>query len=302
MSKKRHYDILPDFKHYTWINLPVNRLVLKLAAVFMPMVQPWHKLYRKELMRRTVKFGGFKAKLFQPVSDESPEAAMLYIHGGGFALKAATYHKNLAQHYAAQAGCAVLFPDYKLTPKYRYPTQLEECLSAYKWLLTQYPEAKIIVGGDSAGGCLAAAMTLACRRDGLRLPDALMLVYPVLDASMQTDSMKEYTDTPLWNSFSNGKMWAYYAASDKLRDPYVSPACAEDISFFPQTYVETTQFDCLHDEGIIFAQRLQEQGVSVEINETNGTMHGYDIAQKSPYVKEQVARRIAFLKAVTGQE
>ncbi len=264
----------------------------------MPVVQPWHKLYKGQLQRSTVKFKGFKAKLVQPVSEEPPRAAMLYIHGGGFALKAATYHKDLAQHYAMQAGCAVLFPDYKLAPKHKYPTQMDECLSAYKWLLTQYPEAKIIIGGDSAGGCLATAMTLACRREGLRLPDALMLVYPALDASMQTDSMKEYTDTPLWNSVSNRKMWPYYADPDEFQDPYVSPGCAEDISFFPQTYVETTQYDCLHDEGVIFAERLKEQGVCVEVNETKGTMHGYDIAQKSPYVKEQVAKRISFLKGV----
>ncbi|MCD8307486.1 MAG: alpha/beta hydrolase [Clostridia bacterium] len=298
MSKKRHYDILPDFRHYAWINLPMNRFALWMAGLVMPVIQPWHKLYKKELARSTVKFGGFKARLLLPVSEEHSKAAMLYIHGGGFALKAAAYHKDLAQHYAAQAGCAVLFPDYKLTPKHRYPTQLDECLSAYKWLLTQYPDSEIIIGGDSAGGCLAAALVIACRRGGLRLPDGLMLVYPVLDASMQTESMKVYTDTPLWNSVSNGKMWAYYADPEQYADPYVSPDCAEDISFFPRTYVETTQYDCLHDEGLVFAQRLKEQGVSVEVNETKGTMHGYDIAQKSPYVKEQVAKRISFLKGV----
>ncbi|MCD8295497.1 MAG: alpha/beta hydrolase [Clostridia bacterium] len=298
MSKKRHYDILPDFRHYTWIHLPMNRFVLRLAAAFMPMIQPWHKLYRKELTRKMIKFNGFKAKLIQPASDDSPKAVMLYIHGGGFALKAAAYHKELAQHYAARTGCTVLFPDYSLTPGNRYPVQLDECISAYMWLSTQYPETKIIVGGDSAGGCIAAAMTLACKRDGLRIPDALMLVYPVLDARMQTESMKEYTDTPMWNSRCNRKMWEYYADSEQYEDPYVSPACADDLTFFPRTYVETTQYDCLHDEGIIFAQRLQEQGVAVEVNETKGTMHGYDIAQKSPYVKEQVERRIAFLASV----
>ncbi len=298
MSKKKHYDILPDFKNYLWINLPVNRFVLGLAAAFMPIVQPGHKLYKKELVREKIRLDGFKAKLIKPVSEEPPKAAMLYVHGGGFALKAATYHKDLAQHYAAQAGCAVLFPDYKLTPKYKYPTQLDECLSAYKWLVKQYPEAKVIIGGDSAGGCLAAAMTLACKRDGLRIPDALMLVYPALDASMQTESMKEFTDTPMWNSVSNRKMWPFYADPEEFADPYVSPACAEDVSFFPRTYIETTQYDCLRDEGLIFAERLKGQGVSVELNETKGTMHGYDIAQKSPYVKEQVAKRISFLNDV----
>ena len=114
---------------------------------------------------------------------------------------------------------------------------------------------------------------------------------------LQAESMRRFTNTPLWNSPLNRRMLALYARPEQWRDSLLSPLEADDLSFMPPTYVETCEFDCLHDEGIALAQRLTEAGVAVTLNETRGTMHGYDIAEHSPYVMKQVEKRIRFLRA-----
>ncbi|MCD7982036.1 MAG: alpha/beta hydrolase [Clostridiales bacterium] len=217
-------------------------------------------------------------------------------------MKAAAYHKNLAQRYAMEAGCAVLFPDYRLTPKNPFPAQIQDCVQAYRWLLKKYHPKKIAVGGDSAGAALAAGVALYTLKKGLRVPDAAMLIYPMLDSRMSTESMKKYTDTPLWNSVLNREAWMLYAGEKNLHNPLASPMEAKDLRGFPQTYLETAEYDCLHDEGITFAHRLEKSGVLVDLNETQRTIHGYDIAEDSGYVKAQVCRRISYLNEIYGSD
>lgn len=154
---------------------------------------------------------------------------------------------------------------------------------------------RIAVGGDSAGGYLAAEVALQAQRQGVRKPCFAMLVYPVLDSRMNTASMKAFIDTPMWNARLNKKMWDY------CRSPALSPSEEADVSGFPPAYIETAQFDCLHDEGAIFVARLKEQGVEVEYNSTAATMHGFDIAKNSPVTKEAIKRRIAALNAAFGK-
>lgn len=88
-----------------------------------------------------------------------------------------------------------------------------------------------------------------------------MLIYPVLDQRMETLSMKEFTDTPIWNSKLNQKMWKFLLGNQKI----VSPSEEKDVSFFPPTYLETADYDCLHDEGALFAQRLEEMVFQLSI-------------------------------------
>lgn len=113
---------------------------------------------------------------------------------------------------------------------------------------------------------------------------------------MQTQSMQAFSDTPMWNARLNKKMWQYYLADGQ----YSSPAEEADVSFFPPTYLETAQFDCLHDEGVAFAEKLREQHVPVTLRETVGTMHGHDIVRKSRVTKESVMARCAALAAALG--
>lgn len=121
-----------------------------------------------------------------------------------------------------------------------------------------------------------------------QLPNGLMLIYPVTDRRMKTESMKRYTDTPIWNTKLSKMMWKAYLNGGSVVDvKCASPIEAERLSFFPRTYMEVAEFDCLHDEGVEFVNRLQQEGVVVELYEEKGTCHGFETALKSSILKMQ---------------
>ena len=118
-----------------------------------------------------------------------------------------------------------------------------------------------------------------------------MLIYPVVDSAVKTESMKKFQDTPMWNAKLNEKMWQMYSSTGEIVHNL-----KEDVSYFPSTYIETAEFDCLHDEGVLLADKIKGAGVPCILNETKGTMHGFDIRLKSQTVRQAIAQRINFLK------
>lgn len=126
-----------------------------------------------------------------------------------------------------------------------------------------------------------------------------MLIYPVTDRRMQTASIKKYTNTPIWNAVLSKKMWQFYLGDGEIQNiEYASPAEAENLSDLPETYLETAEFDCLHDEGINYAEAMKNAGVNVKINETYGTIHGFDMASNSKIVLGSIKKRTEFLKGI----
>ena len=111
---------------------------------------------------------------------------------------------------------------------------------------------------------------------------------------MNTESMKKYTDTPIWNSVLNKKMWDLYL---KNTTDYISPGEMEDVSFMPKTYIETAEYDCLHDEAIEFAEKLKKEKIDVFINETKNTMHGFDM-KNGKITKRVVSERMELIKKI----
>ncbi|MCD8379307.1 MAG: alpha/beta hydrolase [Lachnospiraceae bacterium] len=293
------YDLLPEFQKYSWIQMPVQPVLLKAANRFMPVIQHGRRLDSR-LLSKTIHFGEFTAKLIRP-KDREIDAVLIYYHGGAFVLKAAAYHKNLAQTYALQANCAVLFVDYRLAPKYKFPVPVMDCFEAYCWALENFPSSRLAVGGDSAGADLAMSVMLMARNKGKRMPDGQMLIYPGAASHSDTVSMQRFQDTPMWNSVLNEKALDLYANREDRDDPLFMPLLADSFSGFPPAYVETAEFDCLHDAGIQIAERYRADGIEVILNETAHTMHGYDIAENSPYVKEQARKRISFLMGIFEQ-
>ena len=109
--------------------------------------------------------------------------------------------------------------------------------------------------------------------------------------------MKRFTDTPQWNSQDNERMWDYYCGKDSEKRDKASPMWCELPWTLPRTYIETAEFDCLHDEGLAYAEKLKQGGAVVEINETKGTFHGYDAAIDTKIVRQQINRRLSFLQS-----
>ena len=243
-----------------------------------------------------------KTTVFSMAGEQAGMPALVYVHGGAFAYKAAAYQKKLAMIYAKKAGCKVFFPHYRLAPKYQYPAAYEDVMSVYRYVAEHAQElgvdpSRIGIAGDSAGASIAALVCNRWEEENVPMPCLQMLVYPVTDARMETESMKLYTDTPNWDSKANERMWDYYCGKDSEKRDKASPMWCDLPSALPGTYIETAEFDCLHDEGLAYAGKLKQAGVDVVINETEGTFHGYDAAIDTQIVKQQISKRLSFLRS-----
>ena len=247
-----------------------------------------------------------KLKIFEPDSVEDPAPCLIYFHGGGFMLKAAVYHKNLICKYALKTPCKVIFVDYRLAPRYPFPVGAEDCYAAFRWViinadLLAIDRSRIAVGGDSAGGALAAAVTHMARDRNSGGICFQMLIYPVTDARQITESIKMYRDTPVWNAVANESMWKLYLQNgDHGQKGYASPAEALSFENLPDAYIEVSEFDCLRDEGIDYAAALQQSGSRVELNKTTGTVHGFELSGENETTSHSLQRRINALKTAFG--
>ena len=221
----------------------------------------------------------------------------MYCHGGGYAFPAAPYQYKLARMHVEQVGCRVLFPDYRLAPRHPFPAAVDDCFASYRWLLENGKGSGIAVCGDSAGGTLSTAVCLRTIDEGLPAPCAQLLTYPAVGNAGETESYRRYTDTPMCNSRDMETYGAWYVqdeAAGKLA--YRSPIEAESFAGTPMTYIETAEFDALRDSAILYAEKLRSAGIEVELHNTKGTIHGYDMMLKSGIVKELIGKRVSFLK------
>ncbi|MEY8420608.1 alpha/beta hydrolase [Oscillospiraceae bacterium 44-5] len=246
--------------------------------------------------------------LIEPKKNSDILPCIVFYHGGGLLLKASRAHYQIAKWYAEMANCKVVLTDYRLLPKNKYPVPVEDCYCTYKWILhcadrLEINKDKIIVAGDSAGGNLAAAVTLMLWDRVQISPLGAMLIYPVVDRRMKTDSMKKFTDTPVWDTARTKMFWnAYLGNQGPKQIHYASPIEAKSLEYFPNVYMEVAEFDCLHDEGIAFAERLQAEGVLTELHEVKGACHGYETILKSRIVEESMQRRIRWIQSVFNKQ
>lgn len=303
MNYKKYID--PELKPIAR-KMPYNRAIIRLADIFLPAI--WCLTPVPEgIVNRSIAVKGHrglkvKTEIFEPSDTKEKLPCLIYVHGGAFSYRASAYHKKLACMYAMRANCRVYFPDYHLTPKYPYSAAYDDVLALYKYLAEHSKELgidseKIGLAGDSAGGCIAALICNNYEREAVMRPCVQMLVYPLTDITMQTDSMKRFSDTPLWNSKNNRRMWEYYCGDLKSEAAYgASPMHNSLPRIIPDTYIETAEYDCLHDEGILYGEKLRAAGANVEINETKGTFHGYDSALNTKIAMSNVEKRILFLR------
>ena len=275
---KNKYPISREFGIYKLYKIPFNDIAFKNADRLMSILPKTLKETKKmKFISEEIKsYDNEKINIyiFEP-KNINTKKVFLYIHGGGFVYRGTKNHFSFCKKIAEEGLSTVVFVDYRLAYNHKYPTSIEDSFSAYKYILNHRDKyKKIIIGGDSAGGCLAIDVIRKAKEKKLHIPDYLFLFYPVLDKRMNTVSMEKYTDTPVWNSVLNKKMWDLYL---KNNHKYISPGEMKDVSFMPRTYIETAEFDCLHDEAIDFAKKLKKSHIEVIVNETRKTMHGFDI-------------------------
>jgi len=247
------------------------------------------------------------AYVIEPKEVQEKLPCLVFFHGGGFLLKPGLAHYELAKEYAAKLPCKVITVDYRVAPKYPFPYPQEDCFATYKWVLDHADELnidtdKIVVNGDSAGGTLAAAVALMARDRGIKIPRGAMLSYPATDRRMQTESVKKYADAPVWDAALSEMMWKIFLGEKEHEHiEYASLMEASSLADFPKTYLEVAEFDTLHDEGILFCERLRTEGCEVELHDTKGTCHGYENMMESKIMRKCMENRIAWLKELVKE-
>ncbi len=220
-------------------------------------------------------------RIYRPRDLTAPSPALLYIHGGGFVVGNIQTEDAGAMAIASALDAVVASVEYRLAPEHPFPAGLHDCFAALQWLHGQADRlgidpTRVAVYGQSAGGGLAAALALFSRdNDGPPICFQFLGI-PELDDRLETQSMRSFTDTPLWNRPAAELSWRYYlgAAHSGEVSPYAAPARAHDLRNLPPAYVSTMEFDPLHDEGILYALALLRAGVSVELHSYPGTFHG----------------------------
>ena len=294
------YDIHPDFKMLAAIHPPLDRKTIPMIQKSMGLLyyqQRSSRAVRVERVRIPAESGQVVRALLYIPKEEKTDGYLLYCHGGGYAFPAAPYQYKLARMYAERVGCRVMFPDYRLAPGHPFPAAVDDCFAAYRWILETGAGAGIAVGGDSAGGTLSMAVCLRAIDEGLSVPCAQLLTYPSVGNAGETESLRRYTDTPMCNSRDMDIYGAWYVqdeAAGKLA--YRSPIEAKSLTGVPMTYIETAEFDALRDGAILYAEKLRAEGIEVELHNTQGTVHGYDMMLKSGVVKDLIEKRVDFLK------
>ena len=206
---------------------------------------------------------------------------LVFFHGGGFVVGDLQTHDVLCRLICRDADVHVLSVDYRLAPEHEAPAAVEDAYAAYRWAVAGAAELgadpdRIAVGGDSAGGNLAAVVSMLARDEGFRQPALQFLLYPVTNFSGETRSRTLFADGYFLTKKDIDWFQAHYlGASVDASDPRVSPLLAEDLSGLPPALVATGGFDPLRDEGVQYAEALAAAGVPVDHRQFATLVHGF---------------------------
>jgi acetyl esterase len=211
---------------------------------------------------------------------------LVFFHGGGWVVGDIESHDTGCRHLANRAECAVVSVDYRLAPEHKFPAAVEDCLAATAWVAGNAASlgvdaGRLAVGGDSAGGNLAAVVSLLARDHGTPRIGHQLLIYPATDAAMRHDSMARFAEGYVLTRST--MRWFYEQYLRTLADAadwQASPLAAPDLGGLPPAFVLTAGYDPLCDEGDAYAARLAAAGVSVTHRRFTGQIHGFALNGK----------------------
>ena len=225
--------------------------------------------------------GPIVVRIYTPNCGQAALPGLVYLHGGGWARGSLQTHDIVCRSLANGAGCVVVSVDYRMAPEHRFPAAFEDSLAATRWVAEHAAELgidprRLAVGGDSAGGNLAAAVALAARDAGGPSLLHQLLIYPVTDYNFDTRSYADNAEGYMLTRAAMQHYWRLYLrdGSDGA-DFRASPLRARDFGNLPPALVITAEFDPLRDEGRAYADRLREAGTPVLYREYPGMVHGF---------------------------
>jgi acetyl esterase/lipase len=243
--------------------------------------------------------------IYRPKKAEGLLPSYFYIHGGGYVGGVPSMGAVQSRQLVRDLGCVVIAADYRVAPETPFPGPIEDCYAGLLWLYSFAQELgvdaqRIAVGGDSAGGGLAAALALLARDRGEVSLVLQVLVYPMLDdRTGYTSEPHPYAGEFLWNAQSNRFGWASYlgeAFGGSDIPPWAAPARAMDLAGLPPTFIAIGQLDLFVDENIDYARRLIRAGVSTEFHIYPGAFHSFDLVADATSTKALQSSRTTALR------
>jgi len=223
--------------------------------------------------------GEIPIRTYRHVCHEESAPAMVFFHGGGWVVGSLDSHDALCRRMCLACEATVISVDYRLAPEHRFPAAIDDCEAATRWIASnaselQIDRGRIAVCGDSAGGNLAAGVTLRLR--GQVPLAAQVLYYPIVDHSYDTPSYRQNAEGYFLSRATMEWFWGHYLARPSDGDSVdASPIRARDFQGLPSAYVLTAGYDPLRDEGRAYAQKLVGAGVDVTYVEYGGLIHGF---------------------------
>lgn len=314
--KNTPYNIDPAFRKMLRFTISDKRWMLQSLSLMISATRAFYR-YSDSVVATTRQIKASDNKPLK-IIEISPRGltntapAIVYYHGGGFFMSYGRLHLRLMEAYVEQLQVRIFFVQYRLSTRQPFPGPLIDCVSALDWVYDNAGKLnvnrdRIAVMGDSAGGCLAAAVTQHVADDNKHRQQpqvirAQFLVYPALDCDSKTHSAQSFEDTPVWNAANNKIMWqVYLGGAQALNQPappaYASPAHRDDLSGLPPAYIESAEFDPLRDEAKAYADALTAAGVEVTHAMITGAVHGYDFVE-SDVTRNAKADRLKSMRAL----
>ncbi|MFC0108233.1 alpha/beta hydrolase [Kibdelosporangium aridum] len=298
-------DLVPDVTLTDYESLAAARAKMSETRFQTPPYEPSQPIdVRDELVPGPQGAPDVRVRIYTPPGD-GPRPGLVYIHGGGFIVGDLDTSDSASLKYADQLGIVVVSVDYRLAPETPFPGPVEDCYAALVWTANKASElgidpARIGVAGESAGGGLTAGTVLLARDRGGPAIVFQYLGVPEIDDRLETESMRAYVDTPLWNYPNAVFSWDAYLGEGKRGtadvSPYAAPARATDLSGLPPTVVTVCQFDPLRDEGFEYARRLSHANVPTELRVYAGTFHGSQMVTEAAVTKRMADDQLADLR------
>lgn len=235
-----------------------------------------------------------EAESILPVKQTSEKRALLYLHGGGYAIGSSQTHRHMVGKLVKDTQCEALLINYRKIPNHPCPAAVEDAFSGYQFLLHKgYSTNEIIVAGDSAGGGLVCSLFFMLKEKRVQLPKAGICLSPWVDLLHTGNSSEKNKYTDPFVKVDEMKRWAkVYAGEKELDDLYVSPLYG-DLSNFPPMLIQTSKNEVLHDDSRRLKEKLEQSGTSVTYQEWEDLIHWWQLFWRFIPESEEALKKVA---------